>query len=138
MLIGIFGENCSGKSTLANAIVASLPSEIVTGKDYLRMAKSESEAKTLFQKKLGNAVSGDDLIYVIPEPEQHTHLHDHLFVVVKGEARIQLGDETVVVRKDEAFLVKGAIPHSVWNNQDDETVMFGITVKPESGAKLKE
>ena len=44
MVIGIFGENYSGKSTLAGMMGASLPAEIVTGKDYLRMAASESEA----------------------------------------------------------------------------------------------
>ena len=44
MLIGIIGENCSGKSTLANAVKASLGAEVITGKDYLRMAKSEAEA----------------------------------------------------------------------------------------------
>ena len=76
MVIGIFGENCSGKSTLANAIASSLSAEIVTGKDYLRMARSESEARTLFQKKLKDAVSGDNLIYVISEPEQLALLPD--------------------------------------------------------------
>ena len=44
MVIGIIGENCSGKSTLAEAIQKDIHAEIVTGKDYLRMAKSESEA----------------------------------------------------------------------------------------------
>ena len=44
MVIGIIGENCSGKSTLAEAIQKDMHAEIVTGKDYLRMAKSESEA----------------------------------------------------------------------------------------------
>ena len=39
MVIGVIGENCSGKSTLADMMGASLPAEIVTGKDYLRMAK---------------------------------------------------------------------------------------------------
>ena len=45
MVIGIIGENCSGKSTLAEKIKAELGAEIITGKDYLRMAKSESEAE---------------------------------------------------------------------------------------------
>ena len=40
MVFGIIGENCSGKSTLAEMIKAELGAEIVTGKDYLRMAKS--------------------------------------------------------------------------------------------------
>ena len=76
MVIGIFGENCSGKSTLADALATPLAAEIVTGKDYLRMARSESEAKTLFQKKLRDAVSGGNLIYVISEPEQLALLPD--------------------------------------------------------------
>ena len=61
--------------------------------------------------------------------EKHTHPHNHLFIVTKGEAKILLGDEEIIVKKDESFLVKGVIPHSVWNNIDDETVMIGISVK---------
>lgn len=69
MLIGIIGENCSGKSTLAAAIRQAVSAEIITGRDYLRMAKSESEAVRLFREKLLGAVSGENLIYVISEPE---------------------------------------------------------------------
>ena len=60
--------------------------------------------------------------------EQHTHTHNHLFVVVQGEAKILMGNETIIVKKDESYLVDGSIPHSVWNNTDMETVMLGITV----------
>ncbi len=70
MVIGIIGENCSGKSTLADRIQSELGGEIVTGKDYLRMAKSESIAAALFRKKLEQAVNGAHLIYVISEPAQ--------------------------------------------------------------------
>ena len=59
----------------------------------------------------------------------HTHEHNHLFIVTKGEARILLGSEEIVVKENESFLVDGNIPHSVWNNSDGETVMIGITVK---------
>ena len=59
MVIGIIGENCSGKSTLAEAIQKDIHAEIVTGKDYLRMAKSESEAAALFRKKLADTVWGN-------------------------------------------------------------------------------
>lgn len=69
MVIGIIGENCSGKSTLAGAIQSRIGGKVSTGKDYLRMARSESEAKALFLKKLNDAVRGDHLIYVISEPE---------------------------------------------------------------------
>ncbi len=61
--------------------------------------------------------------------EQHTHEHDHLFIVTEGEAKILLDNENVIVKKNESFLVKGKIPHSVWNNSDGETVMIGITVQ---------
>ena len=70
MVIGIIGENCSGKSTLAARIQEAIGAEIITGKDYLRMARSESEAVMLFRKKLENAVSGENIIYVIAQPEQ--------------------------------------------------------------------
>ena len=60
--------------------------------------------------------------------ELHTHEHNHLFIVTEGEARIPLGEETVIIHKDEALLVEGRIPHSCWNNTDGVTKMIGITV----------
>ena len=62
MVIGIIGENCSGKSTLADLIKQELNAEVISGKDYLRMAKSENMAKKLFQEKLHTAVSGENII----------------------------------------------------------------------------
>jgi len=59
----------------------------------------------------------------------HTHSHDHLFVVTAGQAKILLGDKTVIVKQGESFLVDGKIPHSVWNNIDKQTTMIGITIK---------
>ena len=59
----------------------------------------------------------------------YTHEHNHLFIVTQGEAKIKLADSEVVVKKDEAFLVEGNIPHSVWNNLESETIMIGISVK---------
>ena len=64
MVIGIIGENCSGKSTLAEEIKKTVGAEIITGKDYLRMAKSESEAAALFRAKLAAALTGEHIIYV--------------------------------------------------------------------------
>lgn len=61
--------------------------------------------------------------------ELHTHEHNHLFIVTKGEAKIKLDDREVIVKKDESFLVEGKIPHSVWNNIQGETVMIGISLK---------
>lgn len=74
MVIGIIGENCSGKSTLANELKKVIGADIITGKDYLRMAKSENEARALFQEKLHQALTGGNMIYVISEPEQTAFL----------------------------------------------------------------
>lgn len=48
MDIGIIGESCTGKSTLADKLSALLDAEFYTGKDYLRLAKNEAIAKKLF------------------------------------------------------------------------------------------
>lgn len=61
--------------------------------------------------------------------QQHTHEHKHLFIVVKGEAIVKLKDKTIVIHQNESYLVEGKIPHSVWSNQDDETIMIGISVR---------
>ena len=60
--------------------------------------------------------------------QRHTHEHNHLFIVVKGEAKV-LFDQEVIIRQDEAYPVQGMIPHSVWSNRDEETVMIGISVQ---------
>ncbi|MDE7293349.1 MAG: cupin domain-containing protein [Oscillospiraceae bacterium] len=50
-------------------------------------------------------------------------------MVTEGEAKIILGDDVVILRKNESFFVDGSIPHSVWNNRDEETVMIGINLE---------
>ena len=60
--------------------------------------------------------------------EMHTHEHNHLFIVIKGEAKILLNGEEIIVGENESYLVDGLIPHSVWNNSNDTTVMVGISV----------
>jgi len=89
------------------------------------------EAKKLFDN-VGEIIDGS-IAYITLKgggpTEQHTHDHNHLFIVTKGEAKVLLDKEEVIIHQDEAFLVEGKIPHSVWSNQDEETVMIGISVK---------
>jgi mannose-6-phosphate isomerase-like protein (cupin superfamily) len=59
----------------------------------------------------------------------HTHEHNHLFIVVKGKARLELGGESVLVGENESCLVRGTVPHSVWNALDSETLMIGLTTR---------
>lgn len=92
------------------------------------------EAKKLFGS-MGQIMDGA-IAYVRAKgggpTEQHTHEHDHLFIVVKGEAKVLLDREEMIMPENEAFLVKGMIPHSVWSNREEETVMIGISVSGEA------
>lgn len=70
MVIGIFGESCTGKSTIANEIAKRLGATIYSGKDYIRLAKNENEAKKQFIKLLQQNINSDqNIIYVISERE---------------------------------------------------------------------
>ena len=106
MLIGIIGENCSGKSTLANSIKEEIGAVIVTGKDYLRMAKSESEAVALFQERLLKAVSGENLIYVISEPE-------HVRLLPDGAIRILVYADIDTIKERFKVRMHGNLPAPV-------------------------
>ena len=57
MLICLMGPSCTGKSTLAATLRTAQNFSVVSGKDYLRLAKSESEARRLFIEKLAAAQS---------------------------------------------------------------------------------
>lgn len=106
MLIAIIGENCAGKSTLAREISDRIGAEIASGMDYLRMAKSESEARALFQRKLMDAVDGPNLIYVISEPEQLALLPDRA-------ARILVQADLNTIKARFAARMHGKLPESV-------------------------
>ena len=106
MVFGIIGENCSGKSTLAEKIKTELGAEIVTGKDYLRMAKSESEAISLFKEKLRRGVSEDNIIYVIADPEYVKLLPD-------GAIRILVTADLETIKERFAERMHGTLPRPV-------------------------
>ena len=106
MVYGIIGENCSGKSTLAEEIKKTIGAEIITGKDYLRMAKSESEAVMLFRKKLENAVNGESIIYVISEPE-------HLKLLPKDAIRVLVSADIDTIKERFKARMHGNLPAPV-------------------------
>ncbi len=106
MVIGIFGESCTGKSTLAERIAASLSCEIYTGKDYLRLAKNENIAKVMFQKKLTAAVNGENIIYVISEKE-------HLPLLPEGALRILVTADLDTIKSRFAQRMRGNLPAPV-------------------------
>ncbi|MBR4290927.1 MAG: hypothetical protein IKT52_09860 [Oscillospiraceae bacterium] len=106
MVIGILGESCVGKSTLADKLKDRLGAEVFTGKDYLRLAKSEAVAKKLFQKKLEQAVSGENIVYVITERE-------HLSLLPDGAVRVLMTADLELILERFALRMRGNLPDPV-------------------------
>lgn len=117
MVIGIIGENCTGKSTLANELNKSLNAEIITGKDYLRMAKSESEATALFKEKLKQAMLSGNIIYVISEKE-------HIELLPEGAIKILVVAELESIKARFKVRMHGNLPAPVEQMLERKHGMF--------------
>lgn len=117
MVIAIIGENCTGKSTLANAVKESIGGEIITGKDYLRLAKSESMAAVLFKKKLAVAITGETVIYVISEKE-------HLAFLPEGSVKILMTAELDTIKERFRQRMRGNLPAPVEKMLEQKHGMF--------------
>ena len=83
MLVAIIGENCVGKSTLAGKIEERIGAKVYAGKDYLRLEKNPQTATETFKNLLKDAVSGENIIYLITEKE-------HLSFLPEGTIKIVL------------------------------------------------
>lgn len=106
MLIGIIGESCTGKSTLAEKLKVQLNAEVFTGKDYLRLAKNEAIAQKLFIKKLDAAKTGENIVYVISEKE-------HLALLPEGAVRILMTADLDLILERFAQRMHGTLPPPV-------------------------
>jgi len=106
MVIGIFGESCTGKSTLAAKLGAALGAKVVTGKDWLRLAKDENTARQLFKKELAQAMEGAHMIYVIAEKE-------HLPLLPAGALRVLATADMAVIKTRFAQRMGGHLPPPV-------------------------
>ena len=106
MLIVIFGESCTGKSTLAQRLKERLGAEVYSGKDYLRLAKNEAQARSLFAEKLQGAVKGENIIYVIAEKEL-------LALVPQGAVRVLVTADLETIKTRFAKRIGGTLPTPV-------------------------
>lgn len=103
MVIALFGDSCTGKSTIAEKLAERLSAEVYSGKDYLKLAKSESMAAALFKKKL----CGDEtIIYVISEKEQ-------LALLPKDCVRVLVTAELETIKVRFAARMRGNLPAPV-------------------------
>ena len=103
MVIAIFGESCTGKSTLADPLAAQLGANVYTGKDYLRLAKSEAEAERLFCELLRGE---EPVVYVLAEPELLRLLPD-------GGVRVLAKASLETIRQRFAARMRGNLPAPV-------------------------
>lgn len=90
-------------------------------------------AKKLFDEH--GRIKWGAIAYIEPGgggPEgNHTHSDNHLFIVVDGKAKVILGDEEIIVGKNESCFVDGMIPHSIWNHAGQTTVVIKISTERE-------
>ena len=74
MLLLFIGPSGSGKSSVARLIAQRIGCKVWTGRDYLRLARSQDEAKKTFRDMLESAseletFSAGSIIYVIGNPD---------------------------------------------------------------------
>lgn len=103
MVIGIFGESCTGKSTLAAKLKEHINAQIYTGRDYLRLEKNEAAALQSFRTKLHEAVNGENVVYVISERE-------HLPLLPDGSIRVLVTADLEVIKTRFAVRMHGNLP----------------------------
>lgn len=103
MVIALFGDSCTGKSTVAEKLAKRLSAEVYSGKDYLRLAKSEGMAAALFKKKL----CGDEtIIYVISEKAQ-------LALLPETCIRVLVTASLATIKQRFALRMHGSLPAPV-------------------------
>ena len=103
MLIAIIGENCVGKSTLANKIGERFDVKIYAGKDYLRLEKNPSMALEKFKEILKESVTGATVIYLLTEKE-------HLSLLPEGAIKLVLTAELEVIKERFKERMRGNLP----------------------------
>lgn len=118
MVIGIFGESCTGKSSLADAIAKEIEAQIYTGKDYLKLAKQEAQAKQKFINLLtDNEKSNDCIIYVIAEKE-------HLELLPPNAVRILMTASLDIIKERFAKRMNGVLPAAIAMMLENKHGMF--------------
>ncbi|HWQ57982.1 MAG TPA: hypothetical protein VN540_03105 [Clostridia bacterium] len=104
MVIAIFGESCTGKSTLADRLKDRLGATVYSGKDYLRFAKTEPEARAAFSKLLGEAQA--PIILVAAEKEQ-------LSLIPGNAVRVLATADIALIKERFAKRTGGVLPPPV-------------------------
>jgi len=104
MNILLFGESCTGKSTIASVLEKDHNMVVYTGKDYLRLSKNRLEAKVMFSDLLSN--SSNSIIFVATEKEE-------IELVPDSVLRILLKADLDVKKERFSIRFRGNLPKPV-------------------------
>ena len=85
--------------------------------DKAREAKSEPEARKLFQEKLKSAVDGSNIIYVIADSEQ-------LVLLPEGAIRILVSADLDTIKERFRARMRGVLPGAVERMLESKHGMF--------------
>jgi len=103
MNILLFGESCTGKSSVATILAKELNMKVYSGKDYLRLAKTPQDALTIFKGILENE---EDIIFVAAEKE-------HVSLVTNDMIKILFTAPLEVKKERFAHRFHGNLPKPV-------------------------
>ncbi len=68
-----------------------------------------------------------DLYCLLPGQSQHVHAHegsDKIYLVLEGEALVQIGDEQELLPEGTATIARAGRPHGVRNESSEELVLL--------------
>ena len=107
MVIGIIGESCTGKTSIAEELSKRMNATVFTGKDYLKLAKNETEAKKRFSDLLcSDEADNGTIIYIVSEKE-------HLTLLPVNAMRILVTADLNVIKARFAKRMSGKMPPAV-------------------------
>ena len=89
------------------------------------------DAKRLFEN--AGALQDGSIIYAKPNGGGPTkdipHNHNHLFIVIKGEAKVIVEGKESIIPENECATIPGKVSHSIWNNSsENDLIMVSLSV----------
>ncbi|SFB03210.1 hypothetical protein [Clostridium frigidicarnis] len=113
MLFIFMGPSCTGKSTVAEELSKLTPSEIFSGKDYLRLAKNENEAWKVFNENLSKAsedkdISNKSIIYIVSEKESLSKIEG-----INNSITVKFASDLDFIKERFAKRMRGNLPSAV-------------------------
>lgn len=119
MVIAVFGESCTGKSTIADFLKSKLQAQVYIGKDYLKFDKNQDTSRTIFINTLKEYETKKDrhIIYVISEKV-------HLDLVPFMSFRILVTADIQVIKDRFRKRLNGSLPAPVEKMLETKHGMF--------------